>query len=126
MLGSTGDNPLSSPWSAHVSYNTGLALLLQLPDIVLGDINKAAGHTHQHYRLLSLLATVGSTNNPMEYGKFYPFPTDTYSDNLIPELPNTAHSCSHHSSAIACLTFPELPNSIVPISIYKFYIISLI
>jgi len=69
---------------------------------------------------------MGSTSNPKESGEFYPFPTDIYSDNMILELPNTAHSCSQQSLTIAWLAFPELPHSIVPIQIYKFYILSLI
>jgi len=100
-------------------------MLPQLHDI-LGDIIKAGGHRYQQYRLLSLLATVGSTNNPKGSGEFYPFPTDIYSDNLIPESPNTVHSCSQHSLAIGWLAFPELPHSVAPIQIYKFYILSLI
>jgi hypothetical protein len=91
MLGSTGDNPLCLPWSVHVRYNTGYAMLPQIPDI-LGDIIQAGGHRYQHYSLLSLLATVGSTNNPKDSGEFYPFPTDIYSDNLISELSNIEHS----------------------------------
>ena len=101
-------------------------MLPQLPDI-LGDIIKEGGRRYQHYSLLSLLATVGSTNNPKDSGEFYPYPTDIYSDNLIPGLPKTAHSsCSQHSLAIAWPVFPELPHSVVPIQTYKLYILSLI
>jgi hypothetical protein len=37
-----------------------------------------------------------------------------YSDNLIPELPNTAHSCSRHGPAATWLTSAR-PGSVIPV-----------
>jgi hypothetical protein len=37
-----------------------------------------------------------------------------YSDNLLPELPNTVHSCSRHGVADAWLTSAR-PGNVVPV-----------
>jgi hypothetical protein len=37
-----------------------------------------------------------------------------YSDNLIPELPNTVHSCSWHGPAAASLT-SVWPGNVIPV-----------
>jgi len=89
---------------------------------MLGDIIQAGGHRYQHCSLLSLLATVGSTNNPKDSGEFYPFPTDIYSDNLISELSNIAHSTVRPLLGLRSWNC----HSVVLIQIYKFYILSLI
>jgi hypothetical protein len=64
--------------------------------------------------LLHICMNLGSEGEERKKRKRNDGPVQIYSDNLIPELPNTAHSRSRHGLTAAWLK-SEWPDNIIPV-----------